>query len=105
MVLSVSMLVRWMGGKKGVPALVKAAGAIDIAVDIVLESRAFVPPTSAAAADASHPAPQLRPLSGRRNGANHAGERRRLVVQEAVPLTAGVSRGALTPVQAAVQIL
>ena len=40
MILSVSMLVRWMGEKNGLPALVKAADAIDVAVDAVLENPA-----------------------------------------------------------------
>lgn len=40
MILSVSMLVRWMGEKKDRPALVQAAAAIDAAVDQVLANPA-----------------------------------------------------------------
>jgi 3-isopropylmalate dehydrogenase len=40
MILSVSMLVRWMGDKHGKPELVRAADAIDAAVDTVLANPA-----------------------------------------------------------------
>ena len=40
MILSVAMLVQWMGEHRGVPALVKAGAAMDAAVDKVLENPA-----------------------------------------------------------------
>lgn len=37
MILSVAMLIHWMGGHHGKPALVEAARAMEAAVDKVLE--------------------------------------------------------------------